>query len=199
MKFQLFLKRIFDFFGALIGLILLSPLFLITALLIKLDSPGPVFFQQERVGENGKIFKIWKFRTMIKGSEKSNLSVSKIRKLEATGRDPRITRIGRFFRRFAIDELPQLINILRGEMSFVGPRPYFLPRIQINKALLTQRTRVKPGLTSLTIIRGGVRLSEEEILKFDFEYIKKQNLWFDLKILLKSIILVLSGKGFYGK
>lgn len=199
MSFQKFLKRQIDFWGSLLGLILLSPLFLIITILIKIDSPGPIFFRQKRVGKDGKIFEIWKFRTMIKDQGKSNLSVNEIRKFEVTGQDPRITKLSHFLRRFAIDELPQLINILRGEMSFVGPRPYFLPRVQADKRLLEGRVKIKPGLTSLVVIKGGVHLSEEEILKLDLRYIEKQNLWLDFKILLKTISKILSGKGFYGK
>ncbi|GAI23832.1 unnamed protein product, partial [marine sediment metagenome] len=144
------------------------------------------------------IFKVWKFRTMPKGAEKIVIPVSKIREFEASGSDPRVNKFSRFLRKFALDELPQLINILRGEMSFVGPRAYFLARVE-NNELLKKRLKVKPGLTCLAAIKGGVQLSEEELLKLDLEYIKNQSLWFDSKILLKSIFLVLSGRGFYRK
>lgn len=199
MKIQKIVKRLFDFLLALFGLIVLSPVFLIISILIKLDFSGPVFFLQERVGEKGKIFRILKFRTMPVNSDNPDLQVAKVREFEKEGEDPRVTSFNRFLRRFALDELPQLINILRGDMSFVGPKPYFLPRIKLNPELLKDRTTVKPGLTSLAVIKGGVRLSEDELLKLDLEYIKNQSFFGDIKILLKSIFLVISGRGFYGK
>ena len=195
MSFQKSIKRQIDILGSLIGLIILLPLFFIISIIIKLDSPGPIFFKQERVGKDGKIFKIWKFRTMIANQKNFNFSINEIRKLEADNNDPRVTKIGHFLRRFAIDELPQLINILKGDMSFIGPRPYFMQRIHYNEELLKERTKIKPGSISLAVIKGGVKLSEEEILKLDLEYIKKQSISLDFYILLKAIILILSGKG----
>jgi len=189
------IKRLFDFCGALMGLIILSPLFLIIAFLIKLSSPGPVFFKQERYGRNGKIFKLWKFRTMKLGSEKLPYSVEQLREFEASGKDPRLNKITRFLRKYALDEIPQLINILKGEMSFVGPRAYFLARIEGDEKL-KQRLKIKPGLTCLAAIKGGVKLSEEELLNSDLEYINNQNFFLDIKILLKSIFLLISGRGF---
>jgi len=184
--FKKVIKRLFDFLVSLFGIIFLSPLFLVIAILIKLDSRGPVFFKQERVGKNGKIFKIWKFRTMVEGAEKIK-DVKKIRKWEKEGCDPRVTKIGKFLRKTALDELPQLFNILKGELSFVGPRAHFIPRVHSGGELWRKRLKVKPGLTSLAIIKGGVNLSEEETIKYDLEYIEKQSFWLDLKILFKTI------------
>jgi len=189
------IKRLFDFFGALIGLIILSPIFIIVAILVKMSSSGPVFFKQERYGKDGKIFKFWKFRTMKNGSENLPYPVEQLREFESSGNDPRLNKISRFLRKYALDEIPQLINILKGEISFVGPRAYFKKRIE-NDEKLKQRLKVKPGLTCLAVLKGGVQLSEEELLKLDLEYINKQNFFLDIKILLKSIFLVISGQGF---
>jgi lipopolysaccharide/colanic/teichoic acid biosynthesis glycosyltransferase len=184
-----YIKRFFDIVASLLGLILLSPLFLIAAILIKVTSPGPVFFVQERVGKNGKIFKIWKFRTMFLA--KQEFSVEQTREFEKNSRDPRITPFGYFLRESGIDELPQLINILSGDMSFVGPRPFYPPRYDLNQNMRF-RLEAKPGLTGLNIIKGGAKLSEEETMALDLEYIKKQNFWLDLKIIFKTIFLYIS-------
>ena len=185
------IKRLFDFTLALIGLIILSPLFLIIAFLISFS--GPVFFIQERYGKDEKIFKLWKFRTMKNGLE--NYTVEELRQFESSGNDPRVNKFGKFLRRYALDEIPQLINILKGDMSFVGPRAYFKKRVDENP-ILKKRLKVKPGLTCLAAINGGVHLSDEDNLKLDLEYINKKNLFLDIKILLKSIFLVIIGKGF---
>ncbi|MDP2910380.1 MAG: sugar transferase [bacterium] len=189
------IKRLFDFLGALLGLIVLSPLFIIVAILVKLNSPGPIFFKQERYGKDEKIFKFWKFRTMKTGSENLPYSVEQLREFESSDNDPRLNKIAGFLRKYALDEIPQLINILKGDISFVGPRAYFKKRIE-NDERLKQRLKVKPGLTCLAVLKGGVQLSEEELLKLDLEYINKQNFFLDIKILLKSIFLVISGQGF---
>lgn len=191
------LKRQFDFWCSLIGLVILSPFFLILAILIKIHSPGPVFFRQERLGKDGKIFKIWKFRSMPVGSDRLNIPVEKIREFERTGSDPRVDKFNHFLRKFAIDELPQLINVLWGEMSFVGPRPFFLARIE-NNDFLRKRTSIKPGMTSSSAIRG-TKLSDEEIMEIDLKYIKERNFMLDIRILLKTIFLALSGRGFYSR
>lgn len=188
-------KRLFDFFGALIGLVILSPLFLVVAVLVKLSSSGPVFFKQERYGKDGKVFKLWKFRTMKVGSENLAYPVEQLRKFESSGLDPRLNRITRFLRKYALDEIPQVINILKGDVSFVGPRAYFKKRVEQDERL-KQRLKVKPGLTCLAVVKGGVRLSEQELLNLDLEYINNQNFFLDFKILLKSIFLVISGRGF---
>lgn len=198
MKFYLIAKRIFDVLLSGVALVVLSPFLIILAVLIKTFSPGPVLFKQERMGKDGKIFKVFKFRTMKVGAEKSSFSAMEIRKLESSNSDPRVTKIGSFLRRYGIDEAPQLVNILVGDMSFVGPRPYNMHRIETN-SLLKERVLVKPGLTSLAVINGGVSLSEDDILRYDLKYIKERNFCLDTKIFLKSIYFVLSGRGFYGK
>lgn len=193
MKIQKSLKRVFDFFGALIGLILLSPLFLITAILIKLDSPGPVFFKYERIGKNGKAFKPFKFRTMKEGTIKEGLGYN------IAQDDPRITKIGKFLRKWGIDELPQLINVLIGEMSLVGPRPTF--RYQVEKYNDFQRKRllVKPGITGWALIHGRNLPSWEKRIKYDVWYVENWSFWLDLKILFLTPFVVFSKKGVYGR
>jgi lipopolysaccharide/colanic/teichoic acid biosynthesis glycosyltransferase len=192
MKFQKFLKRQIDFWGSLIGLIISAPFFLIIALLIKIDSPGPVFFRQKRVGKDGKIFKIWKFRTMIEGAENIGLGI------EIAKNDPRITRVGKFLRRFVIDELPQFINVILGEMSLVGPRTALPSQVKKYTDFEKKRLQVKPGMTNINIIKGWNILSWKERIKWDIWYIENWSLWLDLKILFKTFIIVLLGRGQYG-
>ena len=185
------IKRLFDLFFSLIGLIILSPIFIVISIIISFS--GPVFFKQERYGKNAKIFKVIKFRTMKIGSE--NYSVEQLRGFETSGKDPRVSKFNKILRKYALDEIPQLVNILKGEMSFVGPRAYYLKRYE-NNPDLKQRLVIKPGLTCFAAIKGGVNLSEEESLKLDLKYINNNSLFLDIYILLKSVFLVLSGKGF---
>lgn len=181
-----------DVFFSALGIVLFSPLWLIISLLIKLDSDGPILFKQKRIGKNKKEFVVYKFRTMFQKPKQKKASVNQIRKWEQQDKDPRVTRVGRILRKFALDELPQLINIFKGEMSLVGPRPFFRPRAEkVDAKSLKKRCQVKPGLTSLAVTKGGVNLSEKEILRHDLEYIQKQSLWFDFKIFLKTYLIYL--------
>lgn len=193
MKFQLFLKRQMDFWASLIILIILSPLFLIIAVLIKLDSKGPVLFFQKRAGKDGKIFKIWKFRTMVKNAEKTGLG------LRVSENDLRITNIGRFLRRFGIDELPQLKNIIFGEMSIVGPRAALVHQAAQYTDFEKQRLAVRPGVANINMIKGWNTLPWKKRIEWDIWYINHWSLWLDLKILIKTPMIVLSGKGQYGE
>ena len=193
MKVQKFIKKIIDFIIALIGLISLAPIFLVLAVLIKLDSKGPVFFRQERIGKNGKIFKIWKFRTMIKGAQNLGLGY------EVAKNDSRITKVGKFLRRFGIDELPQLISVISGRMSLVGPRTALPHQIKKYSEFEKRRFQVKPGITSLVHIKGWNTFSWKERIKLDIWYIENWSLLLDLKILLKTPFIVLLGRGQYGK
>ncbi|PIR72401.1 MAG: sugar transferase [Candidatus Nealsonbacteria bacterium CG10_big_fil_rev_8_21_14_0_10_36_24] len=193
MRIQIFFKKFIDFSMALIGLISLAPVFVVLAVLIKLDSKGPVFFRQKRIGQNGKIFKIWKFRTMIKEAQSLGL------RYEVAKNDPRITKIGKFLRRFGIDELPQFINVILGEMSLVGPRTALPHQVKRYSELEKRRFQVKPGIASLAHIKGWNALSWKERIKLDIWYIENWSIWLDFKILLKIGIIVLLGKGQYGK
>lgn len=199
---QLVLKRIIDFMGSLVLLILLAPFLLLVALLIRMDSPGPVLFAQERVGLNRRRFKLIKFRTMIQEADKKQEQFEALN--EADGpvfkikNDPRITRLGRFLRQFSIDELPQLLNVLKGEMSLVGPRPLPVRDVKLIDAQWHKRRfSVKPGLTCLWQVNGRSDVSFERWVRMDLEYIDTWSLALDLKILLKTIPVVFRGSGAY--
>ncbi len=182
------LKRQIDFWIALLSLIVLSAGFLIIATLIKLDSKGPVFFRQERVGKEGRIFKIFKFRTMVDGAVNMGLGYTVARD------DSRITRIGNFLRNWGLDELPQLINVLRGEMSIVGPRATLKYQVDQYDDFQRKRLVVRPGITGWALINGRNKLSWEERIKLDIWYIENWSLWLDLKIIFKTFIVVLITK-----
>lgn len=187
-----FVKRAFDITASLFALIVLSPLFLIVMLLIFVTDPGNPFFVQQRVGKDGKIFNIYKFRSMHKDAEKRKKDL--LIHNEADGptfkieNDPRITKIGSFIRKTSIDELPQLVNILKGEMSVIGPRP-FVPSEQ--EKLPDQRLLVKPGLSCYWQIGGKNSLTVEEQLELDFKYIEDRSVATDLKIIFKTFAIVL--------
>lgn len=187
-----FIKRAFDITASLLALIVLSPLFLIVMLLIFVTDPGNPFFVQQRVGKDGKIFNIYKFRSMHKDAEKRKKDL--LIHNEADGptfkieNDPRITKIGSFIRKTSIDELPQLVNILKGEMSVIGPRP-FVPSEQ--EKLPDQRLLVKPGLSCYWQIGGKNSLTVEEQLELDFKYIEDRSVATDLKIIFKTFAIVL--------
>jgi len=199
---QLVLKRVIDILGSTALLLLLAPLLLLVALLIRLDSPGPVLFMQERVGLNRRRFKLLKFRTMVQEADKKQELFEALN--EADGpvfkikNDPRVTRLGRILRQFSIDELPQLINVLKGEMSLVGPRPLPLRDVKLIDAQWHKRRfSVKPGLTCLWQVNGRSDVSFERWVRMDLEYIDTWSLSLDLKILLKTIPVVFRGSGAY--
>lgn len=195
-------KRIIDFTLALAGLTILSPILIVVALLIKLDTAGPILYQGNRVGLHGKPFKMMKFRTMVVGADKLGGS-------STPNDDPRITRVGKFLRRYKLDELPQLLNVLRGEMSFVGPRP----QVQWAVDLYTEEERrvltVRPGLTDYAslkfadegeILKGSTNPDKDymekihpEKMRLGLEYIEKQSLWTDLHIILQTIRTLICG------
>lgn len=195
------LKRLIDIAGSLGGIVLLSPVLLITALLIKMEDRGPVFFRQTRVGKWGKHFQMYKFRSMTVGADKMKDGL--MDKNESGGvtfkmkQDPRITRVGRFIRKFSIDELPQLFNILKGEMSLVGPRPP-VPR-EVAEYSLTDRRRLEviPGLTCLWQVSGRSDINFEGQVRLDIQYLESRTLKGDIILLLKTIPVVLSGRGAY--
>jgi len=192
-KFQSTIKRGIDISLSLAGLALLTPLFLIIATLIKTDSEGPVFFRQERAGRMGKPFLIWKFRTMIKDAANHGLG------LNVSENDPRITRIGRILRKWSLDELPQLINVLAGEMSIVGPRTGLPHQIEKYDTRQRQRLLVRPGISGLSVIKGRNLLSWKERIDFDIQYLSNWSVWRDVKIIIQTfwVVLVLR-KGIYG-
>jgi len=184
------IKRAFDFTVSLLLLIILFPVFIAIAIAIKLDSPGPVFFIQERVGKDGKIFKIIKFRTMYKDVPKFALS-------PRSPGDPRVTRVGNFLRKWSLDELPQLINVLKGEMSLVGPRPEMPQLVDEYEPWQRERLKVKPGMTGLWQILGRKDLPLEKNIQYDLIYVKNRSFLLDLIIILKTIPVIIKRKGAY--
>jgi len=192
-KVQLILKRSIDILISLIGLILLGVPFALIAFAIKLDSKGPVFFRQERVGKDGKLFKVWKFRTMIGEAIKHGLGFN------VAQDDPRITRVGRALRHWGIDELPQLLNVLTGEMSLVGPRPTLQYQVEHYNDFQRRRLQMGPGITSLAVVSGRNALSWKERIKLDVWYVGNWSLWLDIKILLKTLwVILVTHQGLYG-
>lgn len=195
-------KRCIDFVGALCGLIVLFPVFFIVAVLIKYEDPkGPVFFKQIRMGKNGRDFYMYKFRSMVTDAEKRLEDL--LHQNEVSGAmfkmkdDPRVTKIGKFIRRTSIDELPQLINVLKGEMSLVGPRPPLPREVQEYTNYDRQRLMVKPGCTGIWQISGRSSLSFTEMVELDIEYIINRNLILDLKIIIKTVRVMLFDKNAY--
>lgn len=195
-KLNLFIKRLIDFFGSLIGSIIISPILIIFALLIKLTSKGPVFFKQERLGKDGKTFKILKFRTMVVNAEKigDGLSVK-------SENDNRITRIGRLLRATSLDELPQLFNVILGQMSLVGPRPpvTYFPYDGYNNypEWAKKRFTMRPGVTGLTQVTVRNSVSWDERIKVDNEYIDSFNVWFDIKLLFRTLGRIFKSQNIY--
>lgn len=190
-KIQKAIKRLIDIILSLIVLITLLPVWVTVAILIKLTSEGPIFFLQDRPGQHKKIFKVYKFRTMRPGSEKM------IKGKEVMLEDDRITIIGRFLRRTKIDEIPQLLNVLKGEMSLVGPRPERIASLDDYTDEIAKRLNMKPGLTGLAQVSGNIFIPLEERYRFDVYYVENFSLWLDLKIIIRTIGVVLFGEDRY--
>lgn len=192
-------KSIIDKVGACLGLILVSPFMATVAAIVKLDSRGPVFFKQTRLGLNGKPFTLFKFRTMCSDAETRKGTL--LGKNEMSGpvfkikRDPRVTKVGRLLRKFSVDELPQLFNILRGEMSLVGPRPPLPQEVSRFEPWMHRKLSVRPGLTCLWQVNGRNDIDFEEWMRLDLQYIDNWSLWLDAKILAKTVPAVVKGSG----
>ncbi|MDL5039742.1 sugar transferase [Weizmannia coagulans] len=190
------LKRGMDIIGAITGLVFLSWLFLIVGVLIKLDDPkGSVFFKQIRVGKNGKEFYMYKFRSMVSDAEEKLKDLLKYNEIEGAmfkiKEDPRVTKIGKFIRKTSIDELPQLWNVLKGEMSLVGPRPPLPREVKEYTNYDKQRLLVTPGCTGLWQVSGRNSLDFTEMVELDLEYIQMRTVFFDFKIIAKTIKIIL--------
>jgi len=197
------IKRWLDVAGALAGLVLLSPVFALLALIVRFDSPGPVLFAQMRVGIGGRPFRMVKFRTMRDGADDEKASVADLNRyadsrLFKIPSDPRVTRLGRIVRRWSLDELPQLYNVLIGDMSLVGPRPFFEPDLAGYEAHHFQRLTVMPGLTGLWQVSGRSDVVDfEEVVRLDRAYIERWSLALDLSIIARTIPAVASRRGAY--
>lgn len=187
--YRKYFKRILDFTFSFIAIMVLSPMLLIVAIAIKLESKGPIFFTQERPGKDKKIFRVYKFRTMVQDAVK----YQKVG-VEVIGSDSRITSIGNFLRRFKIDELAQLINILKGDMSIVGPRPTLPEYMEQYEDWELKRFNERPGLTGLAQINGNIYLERQEKSTFDVRYVENIRFIIDLKIVIKTVGIVLFGE-----
>lgn len=203
-----FSKRLLDIIGSAVGLVILSPVFLLVAIAIKVDSPGPVFADTPmRAGNHGILFKIYKFRSMVKNAhqllEKNpKLLVEYKRNSYKIFNDPRITRVGKFLRRYSVDEFPQLFNILKGEMSLVGPRAYYPYELEEQQEKYPSSRKYvkiilsgKPGLTGVWQVTGRSEINFDKRVKMDASYVKRKSVLYDFWLILKTIPAVLSGRG----
>src|SRR6056297_2404638 len=189
-------KNILDFIFALILILIISPILLILSILIKMDDGGKVFFLQERVGKNRKVFKIIKFRTMVENATKMKGGYS------VYANDPRITKVGHFLRKTSLDELPQLFNVLKGDMSFIGPRPpltFFPKDYHHYETWVLERFKMRPGITGLAQVNGRNDIDWYERFKYDVEYVKDWSIQADLKILFGTLKTIVSKNGIYSK
>lgn len=194
-KGYLFCKRAIDILGAGFGLFMLSPLFLVVAIAIKVeDSKGKVLFSQKRVGQYGKEFNMYKFRSMVSNAEA--LKAKLMAQNEMSGpmfkmkNDPRITKVGKFIRKTSIDELPQLINVLKGEMSLVGPRPSLPKEVAKFESWMLERLEVKPGLTCYWQVMGRNDIDFDEWMKLDIKYVHDRNIWLDIKLIFRTFFVL---------
>lgn len=196
------IKRVFDFVASLIAVIILSPIFLIIAIAIKINDPaGPVFYTQTRIGEHGKPFRMFKFRSMVTNADEL---LEKLRaKNEIDGAmfkmkdDPRITKVGKFIRKYSLDELPQLLNVVGGSMSIVGPRPPLPFEVEQYTDYDRQRLMVKPGATGMWQVGGRNALSFDQMVELDLTYINERSIWLDLKIMFETVKVMIKPNAAY--
>ncbi|PAF37228.1 multidrug MFS transporter [Terribacillus saccharophilus] len=201
-KYYLFTKRTMDIVLSSFGIILLLPIFILIALLIKIeDKRGSIFFCQVRVGKDGQTFQMYKFRSMVSNAE--DLLEKLVKQNEASGplfkmkEDPRVTRIGKILRKTSLDELPQLFNVLKGEMSLVGPRPALPREVDTYSLFERERLKVVPGLTCYWQVKGRSDLTFEQQVLLDLKYINDRNMFLDIKLVLKTVIVLFKSKGAY--
>lgn len=189
-----FIKKIIDIIGAICGLVILSPILFIVMIAIKIESKGPVVFSQDRVGYKGEIFKMYKFRSMVANAEELKENLEKENEMDGPmfkiKEDPRITKVGRFIRKTSIDEIPQLINILKGDMSLVGPRPSLEKEVKEFEPWMVERLEVKPGLTCIWQVSGRNDICFEKWMKLDIKYVRERSLVLDIKLILKTILVL---------
>ena len=197
---QLAIKRFTDVIGSLVGIIISIPIIAITAIPLLIESPGPLFFKQERVGQNGRLFNIYKLRSMYKDAEERKKELMAQNKMDGfmfkMDNDPRITKVGRVIRKLSIDELPQFFNVLKGDMSLVGTRPPTVREFEQYENRHKRRLSMRPGITGMWQVSGRSNINDfEEVVKLDCEYIDNWNLWLDIQILLKTVKVILTHEG----
>ena len=183
-------KRMFDVFISLVSLVLLCPVFVVIAIVIKISDKGPAIFKHERAGKDGKPFIFYKFRTMKKNVDPYDRS-------PGSGEDPRLIKCGKFLREYSLDELPQFFNVLKGDMSIVGPRPLYLSQIRDFSNYHRKRFLLKPGITGFSQIYLRSELTSKKSLDLEVEYVEKQSFWLDIKIILRTFAVVFGKKGVY--
>ena len=192
------IKRIIDIVASFTGLIVLSPLMLVVSILIKLESKGEVIFKQKRVGLNGKEFYMYKFRSMVINAEELKAELESQNEMSGPmfkmKDDPRITKIGKFIRKTSIDELPQLINVIKGDMSLVGPRPSLPKEVKKFEPWMMERLEVKPGLTCIWQVSGRNNIDFEDWMKLDIKYVRERSIKLDIKLILKTVLVLFGDK-----
>ena len=192
------IKRLIDIICSFVGILVLSPLFIIIAIIIKFTSKGPVFFSQKRVGRNGKEFDMYKFRSMVVNAEELKEKLAAQNEMSGPmfkmKDDPRVTKVGKFIRKTSIDELPQLWNILKGDMSLVGPRPSLPKEVAQFDEWMYKRLEVKPGLTCYWQVSGRNNIDFEDWMKLDVKYVEERNLWIDIKLICKTVFVLFGDK-----
>ena len=197
---SLIIKRIIDIIGGIVGSIISAPIILVTAIPLLLESPGPLIFKQQRIGKNGRVFNIYKLRSMYVDAEERKKELMKNNKMNGhmfkMDNDPRITKVGRVIRKLSIDELPQFWNVVKGDMSLVGTRPPTVDEFEKYESHHKRRLSLKPGITGMWQVSGRSNIQNfEEIVALDCEYIDNWSLWLDIKIMLKTVWVVLTHKG----
>ena len=193
-----FFKRSIDIVGSLCGLVLLSPILLIIMFLIKLESKGPVIFSQERVGRYGNKFKMYKFRSMVVNAEELKAKLAAQNEMSGPmfkiKDDPRVTKVGKFIRKTSLDEIPQLVNVLKGDMSLVGPRPSLPKEVEQFEPWMHKRHEVKPGLTCYWQVSGRNNIDFEDWMKLDIKYVEERSFWGDIKLIFKTVFVLFGDK-----
>lgn len=191
-------KRTIDIIGAGLGLILLSPIIAIVACAVKVTSRGPIFFSQKRVGKNGELFEMYKFRSMVVNAEELKEKLEEQNEMSGPmfkiKDDPRVTKVGKFIRKTSIDELPQLWNVLKGDMSLVGPRPSLPKEVEQFDNWMFKRLSVRPGLTCYWQVSGRNNIDFEDWMKLDCRYVDERNLWIDIKLIFKTVFVLFGDK-----
>lgn len=192
------IKRVIDVVCSFVGVLVLSPLFVVIAIIIKFTSKGPVFFSQKRVGRDGKEFKMYKFRSMVVNAEELKEKLASQNEMSGPmfkmKDDPRVTKVGKFIRKTSIDELPQLWNVLKGDMSLVGPRPSLPKEVAQFEEWMYRRLEVKPGLTCYWQVSGRNNIDFEDWMKLDIKYVDERNLWIDIKLIFKTVGVLFGDK-----